>query len=300
MVSYSDIKYAAYTVWVDYGCTLLNPSDPNKALDTSEPNSPWHSDTHNISEYPVFVTGRLGNYYLSQTDAGQAQTSPCVDIGSQFASDLGLTKYTTRTDDIPDGGTVDMGFHYPSLVDLCRLCDLATPHNSLINFEDLAVFVSWWLEEDCAGHNNRCEGADLTFDTYVDFFDYSVFAGCWYVHDACGPIPNPSEWLIKPYYTSEAETSVSMTVRTSYDAWSWPIEYYFECVYGDCHDSGWQSETTYEDTGLIPENEYGYRVKARDTSAYLNETAWSVIAYVGFEDTTPPAPARPVRPARWM
>ncbi len=55
------------------------------------------------------------NYHLEQTAAGQDENSPCVDAGdpntSQEVLDI-LAGRTTRTDGIPDTGTVDMGYHY--------------------------------------------------------------------------------------------------------------------------------------------------------------------------------------------
>ncbi len=71
----------------------------------------------NISDAPLFVAGPLGNYYLSHTAAGQAADSPCIDAGSDTAERFGLDKFTTRTDSVPDAGTVDMGYHYPLTVE---------------------------------------------------------------------------------------------------------------------------------------------------------------------------------------
>lgn len=62
----------------------------------------------NIDDDPLFVSG----YYLSQTAAGQASDSPCVDAGSDTSLNLGLDWLTTRTDKAPDVGTVDLGYHY--------------------------------------------------------------------------------------------------------------------------------------------------------------------------------------------
>lgn len=67
----------------------------------------------NISADPKFVTGPKGDYYLSQTAAGQGVNSPCVDKGGQTAEDAGLNNYTTRIDNKPDTDVVDMGYHYP-------------------------------------------------------------------------------------------------------------------------------------------------------------------------------------------
>ncbi|MBN2208101.1 MAG: right-handed parallel beta-helix repeat-containing protein [Candidatus Coatesbacteria bacterium] len=66
----------------------------------------------NISNDPLFVSGPLGDYYLSCKAAGQAADSPCIDVGSATAESLGLAGLTTRTDQIPDTGIVDMGYHY--------------------------------------------------------------------------------------------------------------------------------------------------------------------------------------------
>jgi hypothetical protein len=68
--------------------------------------------TGNIASDPNFVTGPKGDYYLSQTDAGQSITSPCVDAGSDTAMNLGMWEYTTRTDEVGDLSVVDMGYHY--------------------------------------------------------------------------------------------------------------------------------------------------------------------------------------------
>jgi hypothetical protein len=288
MISYSDIKRTALAVLIDSGCTLWNPTDLNKqtALDTSEPNVIWDPSTNNIDDDPLFVTGPLGDHYLSHIGAGQAADSPCIDVGSDLAIDLDMTQYTTRTDELPDTRVVDMGYHYPLRKEECRFCDLY--RDGIINFKDFAIFASNWLDEGCFDHDGGCEGADFTLDTFVDFNDVAFFVDCWLVEDVCAPMPNPSQWQILPHLTSTTYPfSISMTVKTSYDAWSWPVQYYFQNVYGAGHDSGWQDDTTYEDTGLDIDI-YGYRVKAKDGLG--NETEWSVVGYTGTGDTTPPAP----------
>jgi predicted outer membrane repeat protein len=288
MISYSDIKRTALAVFVDTGCTLWNPADPTKhtPLDTSEPNIIWAPVTNNIDDDPCFVPGPLGNYYLSHIGAGQTIDSPCMDAGSAPAIDRDMIKYTTRTDELPDSRMVDMGYHYPLRKEECRFCDLV--RDGIINFKDFAIFASNWLEDGCFDHIGGCEGADFTLDTYVDMNDLAFFVDCWLVQDVCAPMPNPSQWWILPHLTSVTPPySISMTVKTSYDAWSWPVQYYFQCIHGPGHDSGWQDETTYEDTGLDIDL-YGYRVKARDELG--NETEWSVIAYTGTGDINPPVP----------
>lgn len=75
----------------------------------------------NISENPMFVACPFGGFYLSQVQAGELIESPCVDAGSDFASDIyyglpgevmRMSELTTRTDEEIDAGMVDMGFHY--------------------------------------------------------------------------------------------------------------------------------------------------------------------------------------------
>jgi len=97
------------------------------------------SGTGNIQDNPRFVTGPEGYYYLSQTAAGQAVDSPCVDAGSDLAVNLGMDIFTTRTDELKDTSIADMGFHYS-----------VSPVSP-----------------------------DIDGDGDVDFFDYAWFATVW-------------------------------------------------------------------------------------------------------------------------
>jgi predicted outer membrane repeat protein len=68
--------------------------------------------TGSMDADPLFVTGDLGDYYLSQSPAGQTFDSPVVDAGSDTAVNLGLNEMTTMTTSECDSGGVDMGYHY--------------------------------------------------------------------------------------------------------------------------------------------------------------------------------------------
>jgi hypothetical protein len=75
--------------------------------------------TGNIHTDPLFRTGPLGNYYLSQILAGQSPpNSPCLNgsIDAVTAIYNPWQSYTTRTDYAPDdpNTTVDIGYHYPT------------------------------------------------------------------------------------------------------------------------------------------------------------------------------------------
>ena len=81
-------------------------------------------DPGNISTDPAFTSGPAGAYYLSQTAAGQGSNSPCLNSGSTIASNICFTSMetavclngrTTRTDQVFDDETVDMGYHYPEV-----------------------------------------------------------------------------------------------------------------------------------------------------------------------------------------
>ncbi len=66
----------------------------------------------NLDADPLFVSGRRGDYYLSQIASGQESDSPCVDRGKGKARKLGLKKATTRTDGGKDKKKVDLGVHF--------------------------------------------------------------------------------------------------------------------------------------------------------------------------------------------
>lgn len=93
----------------------------------------------NIHSDPCFVGGSLDGYYLSSIAAGQGADSLCVDAGSDIAAALGMDGYTMRTDDYPDTGVVDMGYHR---VPLSSVGDLNG--DGIVNFKDVAILGYQW------------------------------------------------------------------------------------------------------------------------------------------------------------
>ena len=102
-----------------------------------------YSGTGNINADPCFVSGPFGGHYLSEVAAGQDSNSPCVNAGSDTAANLGMDIVTTRTDEVPDAGIVDMGYHYniinapilsvsPSNLDFEGKLDRANPPSQTI------------------------------------------------------------------------------------------------------------------------------------------------------------------------
>lgn len=52
------------------------------------------------------------DFRLAQSGAGQSPASPCVDAGFRTVAQAQLVDTSTRTDNVPDSGQVDIGYHY--------------------------------------------------------------------------------------------------------------------------------------------------------------------------------------------
>ena len=99
-----------------------------------------------------------------------------------------------------------------------------------------------------------------------------------YTVDTTPPNPDPMFFATAPFATTSS--AVEMTATTASDV-NTPIQYYFEAVTGSCGadigsggvDSGWQTSTSYIDSGLEANKCYSYQVLARDGA--LVETATS-------------------------
>jgi hypothetical protein len=108
-----------------------------------------------------------------------------------------------------------------------------------------------------------------------------------YSEDTAPPTPDPMTWQTPPQSAGAAQ--ITMTATTAVDASG--VEYYFACISGGGHDSGWQDSSTYIDTGLTAGVTYTYQVKARDKSLNQYETGWSNPASATPQtDITAPAP----------
>ncbi|MCK5175553.1 MAG: hypothetical protein KAR47_19310, partial [Planctomycetes bacterium] len=104
--------------------------------------------------------------------------------------------------------------------------------------------------------------------------------------DGSAPVPNPMSWLTEPFVSDTH--SISMTATTASDPSG--VEYYFTCTTGGGNNSGWQSSSTYVDSGLTELVTYEYTVKARDKSLNLIETIDSVARGATVPDSTAPNP----------
>jgi len=115
----------------DYGIYNTVP-DPETGLfgyDFISESAGSEIGTGNIVDDPLFVSGPLGDYYLSQIAGGQPVDSPAVDHGTSTVDELGLTGLTTCTLDTgsgyPDTDPVDLGFHWRNTRD---------PENPLLTY----------------------------------------------------------------------------------------------------------------------------------------------------------------------
>jgi hypothetical protein len=105
--------------------------------------------------------------------------------------------------------------------------------------------------------------------------------------DTTPPTPNPMTFAVPP--APLGVSSLTMTATVATDA-SGPVQYFFNATGGGAFadDSGWQASTSYSDFGLITNNPYTYRVKARDSLG--NETAYSAIETACTAIETPSGP----------
>jgi len=144
----------------------------------------------NISSDPLFVTGPLGDYYLSQVAAGEGANSPCVDAGSDTAVNLGMDQLVTRTDRMGDSGIVDMGYHYSNAI----VINPDVNRDGRVDLVDFGIVSGWWMDSLCDGGNSFCGRADINLSGDVNLADLEIMAGNWlegvcFPTSAFGPAP---------------------------------------------------------------------------------------------------------------
>jgi hypothetical protein len=157
------------------------------------------------------------------------------------------------------GGDVDIGDFAamaacwgknPQIDPNCLCVNLVEFDKRIIDMLDLVVLAELFLSSSELYPPNNC--SSLVTDPYA-------------------PTPDPMSFATAPYATDG--TSIEMVATKAKDVSG--VEYYFTCTSGGGHDSGWQSSTSYKDTGLELGTQYTYTVKARDESINYNETAAS-------------------------
>jgi len=99
--------------WIDWPDANNDPTTTIWSMTYTDVGDNIFPGAGNIALDPLFARGPYGSHYLGSLATGQGADSPCLDTGGDMATSLNLEDRTTRSDDWPDQGTVDMGFHYP-------------------------------------------------------------------------------------------------------------------------------------------------------------------------------------------
>ncbi len=220
-----------------------------------------------------------------------SQTSPSIDAGDPNADwTAELWPHGRRINAGAYGGTPQASM---SLLQVGIAADLnpdPNDANDWVDYSDMALLTKQWL---------RTKGPlaeDINRDGIVDLADLSILLSHWKPEPPPPqpPSPDPMTWAVEPHVTSR--TTIAMTATEAVSTDGSGVEYYFEATAGG-HDSGWQTDPAYTDTGLAPAMTYSYSVKARNKANFL-ETAYSQVrsASTPPEDTTPPSPD----PAAWQ
>ena len=248
-------------------------------------------DYHVMSE-----TGRWSPVDMSWVN--DDLTSPCIDAGgepndpnSDWTGEL--WPHGKRINLGAYGGTIEASM---SLSDTGNVADLnpdVNDPNDWVGYDDMLLLTDKWLNLI----NEAPLAEDLNRNGIVDFTDYAILVSNWQpkVFPPQPPLPSPMTWATEPQATSRTTIQMAATIASSTDESS--VEYYFKNVSVAGHDSGWQDDPNYTDTGLTAGTAYSYKVKARNT-ANLAETDNSELrsATTFPPDTTPPSPD----PATWQ
>ncbi|MBP6963998.1 MAG: DNRLRE domain-containing protein [Armatimonadetes bacterium] len=94
--------------------------------------------------------------------------------------------------------------------------------------------------------------------------------------DCTPPTPNPMTWAVGGSPSAAGTDRITMTASTATDADNPPVVYNFVETTGNPGGTSLeQSGTSYTDTGLSANTQYGYKVRARDSYETPNYTGYS-------------------------
>jgi hypothetical protein len=233
----------------------------------------------NISDDPRFVSGPFGDYYLSQTAAGQVIDSLCVGRGSNTAINLGMDIFTTRADEFLDKGIADMGYHYaigPGSADI--------DENLHVDCFDYSILAADW--RNC--NNINYLPGDITRDTCVNGKDLKVLVECWldcYVTEATNPVPADEARGVDPNGTLSWVPGMGALYHDVYfgtdastvaNAWHWSPEF-----------MGTVSEATFDPCGLDLGTIYYWRIDEVGLTCTTQGDVWSFTTAVQASNPSP-------------
>ncbi|NLH18341.1 MAG: hypothetical protein GX455_17335 [Phycisphaerae bacterium] len=141
-----------------------------------------------------------------------------------------------------------------------------------VDLVDFSILAACWTNGEFPSAP-LCGDADPSGNDTVDAQDLRMLADTWLTGvDITPPEPEVMTWSQKPKTVSTR--SITMQADTALDSQN-GVRYDFQCVSGQGPDSFGQYRSTFEPDALTPGRLYTYRVRARDTSANLNENQWS-------------------------
>jgi parallel beta-helix repeat protein len=223
-------------------------------------------------------------------------TSPCIDAGGE-PNDPN-SNWTREL--WPHGKRINIGAYggsdqaSMSLSDIGNIADLnpdVNDANDWVDYSDMLMLTDKWLSTEVPS------AEDLNRDGIINFADYVILVDNWQpkILPPMPPEPDPMAWALEPQATSR--TTIEMTAVAAVSTDKTNVEYYFKSSSLGGHDSGWQTEPNYTDTGLTAGTQYSYMVKARNTGNLL-ETGYSDpgSATTLPPDTTAPSP----NPSTWL
>ena len=234
------------------------------------------------------VTSEAGRW--SPVDQGwvnDSHTSPCIDAGgepndpnSDWTGEL--WPHGKHINMGAYGGTIEASMSPSNFGNVADLNPDVNDANNWVDYDDMLLLTDKWLS------NEVPLAEDLDRNGIVDFIDYAILVNNWNPK-ILPPVPNPMTWRTEPYATSRTAVEMAATIAESTD--NSGVEYYFQCISHEGHDSGWQDDPNYTDTGLTAGTEYSYIVIARNTDNLI-ETNYSELrsATTFPPDTTPPTP----------
>ena len=164
-----------------------------------------------------------------------------------------------------------------------RFINLSTTDDHDSGWQDDPNFTDTGLD-DLKSYTYKVQARDKSLSQNENLWSISKTAT---TRDGTPPEPCEPGWEIEP--TAVGPGTISMRAAEAYDMSG--VEYYFHNVTDPCHDSGWQLDPNFIDTGLIELTTYTYQVKTRDRSINNNENGYSApISQTTLADMTAPEP----------
>jgi hypothetical protein len=232
----------------------------------------------NITGDPLFVSG--SDYHLDQA------SSPCKDKGNLDANteSLHMWRGTTSTNNIPDSGKVDMGYHY--LLHWKIVGDFN--FDGKVDDSDEKYFNYAFYSGKSSSFPDWLNGRDFDQNGVVDIEDSNTFDLSYNPSDPASdttpPSPNPMAFDLNapntPKYTTKpkAITIVAVTAIDGSGDPQYSFQRFTASGAADGNPSAWSSNPTFIDSNIKSGKTYGYKVRAQDVAG--NKTDWSPMVFV--------------------